>query len=193
MKSIFDMHIHITGRSPDSRLHLTDIMHHLSNKASGVIVTDHDLYAPLKRIDYYDDIQFFIGAEVTSSDGHILAFGINAAPSSNMSAKQVLEDIHTQNGVGIAAHPFDPRRSSMGELVFELPFDGLEINGACSKGQNLDAKDAASLLNIPTIGGSDAHRIDQLNRYGTIFDVSIESIGDIVQAVKNKQCKAIKL
>lgn len=193
MKPIFDLHIHLAGRSPDSRLHLTDIMHHLSTRASGVVITDHDLYAALKHVDYYDDMHFFVGAEITSLDGHILAYGIQETPSRGMSAEQVLEDIHRQGGVGIAAHSFDFRRSSIGELVFELPFDGLEINGACSKGQNNDARDAASLLDIPTIGGSDAHRIDHLNRYGTLFTVPIESIVDIVQAIKNNQCKAIKI
>ena len=193
---IIDMHMHITGRSPDSKIHLAQVLSYLSSKVHAIIVTDHnfmDNLLSIKHKGFYDDIAVFEGVELSSTDGHILGYGIDGSPSYNQSAAKIVDTIHQQGGVAIAAHPFDPRRTSVGELVYEIPFDGLEINGACSKGQNHDARDAARLLDLPTIGGSDTHTISSMNRYATAFSIPINSIHDVVRAIKQKQCKAIKV
>ena len=194
-KIVLDMHMHITGRSPDSKIHLAQIFSYLSPKVDGIIVTDHnfmDNLLSIKSKGLYD-ITIFEGVELSSVDGHILGYGIDASPSYNQSAAKIVDIIHQQGGVAIAAHPFDPRRNSVGELVYEIPFDGLEINGACSKGQNHDARDAARLLDLPTTGGSDTHTISSMNRYATAFSTPINSIHDVVRAIKQKKCKAIKV
>ena len=48
-------------------------------------------------------------------------------------------------------------------------------------------------MDIPTIGGSDAHSYRQLNTIVTKFNVPINSMDDIVKAIRNKECKAIKI
>jgi hypothetical protein len=77
--------------------------------------------------------------------------------------------------------------------VYEYDFDGIELNGALDEKYHFLAEKAANSMDIPTIGGSDAHSIRQLNTLGTKFEKPINSITDIIKAVKNKECKVIKI
>lgn len=45
------------------------------------------------------------GEEVTTSRFHLVALGIERTVSPNQGARAVLDDIHAQGGVGVAAHP----------------------------------------------------------------------------------------
>jgi hypothetical protein len=55
------------------------------------------------------------------------------------------------------------------------------------------ARQAARSMDLPLTGGSDAHSLKQLNTVATKFKEKIESIEDIVKAIKNKKCKPIRI
>jgi hypothetical protein len=93
----------------------------------------------------------------------------------------------------VCAHPFSNRHDGFGKYVFDYDFDAIEVNGTILEGLQVKAEKAAIEMDIPTIGGSDAHSYRQLNTVVTKFDMPINSMDDIVRAVKNKECKAIKI
>ena len=105
----------------------------------------------------------------------------------------MIDFIHKQGGVAVCAHPYTNRHEGFGDYVYEYEFDGIEINGSLDEKYHRLAENAANSMDIPTLGGSDAHSIRQLNTFGTKFEKPINSIKDIVAAVKNKECKAIKI
>jgi len=188
--NLIDMHIHLKSRSPCSILTEEQLFNNISNSLEGICITDHWVLKPLTHFKYYN-IPVYFGVEITSDLGDILAFGIKKVPSKKARAEDIINFIHDQGGIAICAHPFSNRHYAFGERVYEFEFDAIEINGAIGKKYNELARKAALILDLPTVGGSDAHSVDQLNTKATKFDVPITSISDIVKAVKNKQSKAV--
>lgn len=186
------MHIHIRERSPCSILSLDELYESISPHLDGICITDHGV---LKKITYLpsSSVKTFFGVELSSREGDILAYGLNMVPSKDLDAKKIIRYIHHQRGVAIAAHPFSNRHYAFHDSVFDYEFDALEINGSIPKSSNEKAKMAANEMDIPLIGGSDAHSEHQLNSIATKFDNPINSINDIVRAIKERECSPIRL
>ena len=191
---LFDMHLHLQYRSRCSNLSIEDLYNNLSDKFDGICITDHWRLKPILNHPF-QDIKVFVGVEITCNLGDLLAYGIPSAPIRNkhIEAKKVIDLIHSKGGIAVCAHPFSNRHAGFAEYVYDYDFDAIEVNGALDKKYKDLAKKAAEIMNLPTMGGSDAHSVRQLNTIGTMFDVPINSIEDIVNAVKNKKCKAVKI
>ncbi len=192
--TVIDMHIHLKYRSSCSNLSMYDLYCNLSVSFNAVCITDHWKLAPLKY-NPYQDLKIFYGAEISCKLGDILAYGIKyiLPKKKNYDAENVIEFIHKQGGIAVCAHPYTNRHEGFGDYVYEYEFEGIEINGSLDEKYHRLAEKAANSMDIPTLGGSDAHSIRQLNTFGTKFEKPINSIKDIVDAVKNKECKAIKI
>ena len=106
------------------------------------------------------DIDVITGAEISSSDGHILALGIETNIPFWMSAKETVRAIHKVGGLAIAAHPFYTLTHSMGEQALrdvskdsdeEIYWDGIEVfNGG--------ANDWRFVERVRRLGREDANR-----------------------------------
>jgi len=118
--------------------------------------------------------------------------GINTLPLSKK-AEDVLNFIHEKNGVAICAHPYSSRHNVFGETIFDYDFDAIEINGAIKKHENEIAKRAAKIMDVPLVGGSDSHSISQLNTVVTLFSNRISCMEDLVNEIKRRRCKPIRL
>jgi predicted metal-dependent phosphoesterase TrpH len=105
---------------------------------------------------------------------------------------KLMEKVHRKNGVMIPAHPFRTSAPSLGSKVFDVQgFDGLEVlNGNASEEQNQMAKEAALKLNLPGMGGSDAHSHMSVGRCVTVFeDDGIHDEWNLISAIKNGRCQ----
>ena len=187
------MHIHLKGRSPCSILPVEHLFYEICSRIDGICITDHWILEPINYLEVYEEPKVFFGVEIATDYGDILAYGIKTVPSKNLSAKEVINFIHNQGGVAICAHPFSNRHFAFGDDVYDFNFDAIEINGAIGKKYNKTAKETAAIMDIPTIGGSDSHSITQLNTMGTLFSTPINSLDDIISAIKEKSCKAIRI
>jgi len=192
--TIFDMHLHLDLRSRCSNLSLDNLKSSLSKKIDGICFTDHWLLNP-KRSYPIRNIKVFYGVELDCVLGDVLAYGIDSIPlrKRNLPANTIIDHIHKQGGIAVCAHPFSNRHDGFGKYVFDYDFDAIEVNGTILEGLQVKAEKAAIEMDIPTIGGSDAHSYRQLNTMVTKFEVPIDSMDDIVKAIKNKECKAIKI
>lgn len=186
------MHIHLSGRSPCSVLPVEQLINEISPKIDAICITDHWILDPIKYLTYYEP-KVFYGVEITTDLGDILAYGIQKVPSRNLRAEEAINLIHKQGGIAICPHPFSTRHIAFDENIYDFKFDAIEINGAVGKKGNEMARKAALIMDLPTIGGSDAHSVKQLNTIVTRFKTSISSLKDIIRAVKSKKCKAIRI
>lgn len=191
--TIIDMHIHLKYRSKCSNLSVEDLNYTLSRRIFGICITDHWRLDAKKFSSFDDDIKVFYGVELECNLGDILAYGIKLLPSKNLSPERYIASIHKQGGAAVCAHPYTNRHQGFGDRVYNYDFDAIEINGALDETFHDMAKNAASIMDIPTIGGSDAHSVNQLNTIGTQFDTPITSIEDIVNAIKDKKCRAVRI
>ncbi|MHA1294575.1 MAG: PHP-associated domain-containing protein [Promethearchaeota archaeon] len=190
--TIIDMHIHLKLRSRCSNLSAEDLYNNLSQCFDAICITDHWKLEP-KKYNPFHDIKVFYGVELDCSLGDILAYGIKSLPLKRLSAEKAIKYIHNQGGIAVCAHPYSNRHEGFGDYVYDYAFDAIEINGALNKKLQRMAEEVAIKMDLPTIGGSDAHSIKQLNTIGTKFEIPINSISDIIKAVKSKKCKAIKI
>ena len=79
----------------------------------------------------------------------------------------------------------------MGDKIFSfMGFDGIEThNGVNSLSQNLKAVDAALKLGLPSIGGSDCHRLDQVGKAFTEFDNRFQTVEEMIGEIKAGNCR----
>ncbi len=186
------MHIHLKDRSPCSILSIEELYRFLSPRLDGICITDHWVLQEIKGISF-EEVKTFFRVELTSREGDILAYNLNMMPSKNLGATQVIDFIHRQGGIAVAAHPFSNRHIAFYDAVFNYNFDAIEINGSIGKSSNEKARRAANKMDIPLIGGSDSHSKTQLNTVATKFKNKIYSLSDIIKEIKDKDCKIIRI
>jgi hypothetical protein len=128
--------------------------------------------------------------EVSSADGHILAYNINNLIPQRLSARETIDRIHHQGGIVFAAHPFNSypvfgKNISLSDHIYKVPFDGLEIyNASMSDRSNHLAKLAADKLGLPGIAGSDAHVPEAIGKAVVLFPEGTKSISQVIDCLK---------
>lgn len=65
-----------------------------------------------------------------TTDGEILAYGLNEKVQPMMTAEETIDAIRAQDALAVAPHPYGFYVSALGDKIFELDLDGIEvING----------------------------------------------------------------
>lgn len=149
----------------------------------GIAFTEHNSYEasePVERLKerYNGSIKIFRGMEYSSAEGHVLIFGIRddrlLAAEQNAPIREVIKIVAEQKCLIIIPHPF--REWSL------LRIDLSGLNGICAieaynhhnnRTENEKAVQAAQALRLPTTGGSDSHRIDEVGSCYTEFFVPV--------------------
>ncbi|MGA7923795.1 MAG: CehA/McbA family metallohydrolase, partial [Thermoplasmata archaeon] len=105
-----DMHVH-SVHSPDSRLTLETIVELLGPRGlQGFALTDHNtvdghvrLHELQRRFPRY---LFIPGVEVSTADGHLLAYGITSPPPRDRPVAETARWVADHGGVSVLAHPY---------------------------------------------------------------------------------------
>ena len=199
----FDLHIHESKHSKDSRLDLEQIVQEAKAFGlDGIAVTDHDVLGLREQARFLSalhDMMIFVGVEVSTTQGDILVFGVDELPSvegADRLEPQVLIDyVNERGGATIAAHPFRNNGRGLGDSIFEL--SGLTAiegyNGRTSSHHNAKAIEAALKLGMPVTGGSDAHKPGEVGAYATQVDAAVHTEKDLIRALKLGQCHPVSL
>lgn len=122
--------------------------------------------------------------------GEVLVFGYPKSLGSNKDISQLIELVHENNGVVIAAHPFKRQDTGegfygSGELVYDLNLDGLEVlHPSYDEKGRAFALAAKNKLNIAGIGSSDAHDISQVGQCRSIFENRIDSVETLCEEIR---------
>lgn len=142
-----------------------------------------------------------LGEEVTSLDGHIIALGydpysrtLQGIPSF-LSAEETVRRIHEKGLLAIAAHPTEnPTFASLSyQLVEDLAekydgfWDGVETT-SLRRGIDPRALEIARKLGVPSLGGSDYHRLEEIGRAGVYFpqEAQLYSAQELVDFLRRK-------
>ncbi|MDF1533826.1 MAG: PHP domain-containing protein [Methanosarcinaceae archaeon] len=194
----FDLHVH-SCYSKDSSADIDFIlMHAEKNGLDGIAVCDHDTIeggiACAKRAkELGTDLIVIPGIEVMSSKGHILVIGINENIEPHLSLEKTIERARELGGVVIIPHPFKLTSHGIG-YVEGLDIDAVEtLNSRCLDGRpNRKAKKAAESLNLPQVGGSDAHTPPMVGQAYTDIDIEDNTVdvNAILMAIRQGKVRA---
>lgn len=196
---IIDPHVH-TPASACGRTTFPGLLSWASRKnLNGFVVTDHDTFQgveTMKRLAKGTELTIYRGVEITTLEGHLLLLGgMELPPSGLIPTVEILDLVNADGGVVIAAHPFrrvyTEHSQNLGDLVYELNLDGVELNANCSKTENTLARQAAKIQNLALLGGSDAHRDQDLGRMVTGFFDPIANEDDLIQAIRARRCRPL--
>ena len=163
-----------------------------------VAIADHDTLRgsqEAEKLAKKFDMIVIPACEITTKDGHILAYGIKKEIPKKLSASETIKMIHDQDGLAVAAHPFRVRPPifngiGLNELIYQLPLDGLEV---ASAGMTLDinrkALEAIEVkhLKMAKTGGSDSHVLDFIGFGRTIFKDKVKTTKDVLEAIRERQ------
>jgi predicted metal-dependent phosphoesterase TrpH len=184
-----DLHVHARW-SPDSRLTLDAIVARLPHVGlKGFALTDHNTvegHAALRAMqERYPTYLFLPGVEVSTRDGHLLAYGVGESPPPRRPVAETVEWVRAHGGEPVLAHPFR-RAHGVGRRLSEtVPVAAIETrNGHNSEIANLRAEGCAAHRSIGMTGGSDAHAPGDFGRAFTEFDPGVATIDDLLEALR---------
>lgn len=153
-----DLHIH-SNYSNDGISTVEEIIEQAVEMGLGCIaITDHNSFEAFAHAKDNGKVIVIPGIEVSSKEGHILAYGIDRDVQRGMSISDTIKAIHEAGGVAFAAHPYR-WWSGLGEKnVLNNDFDGTEARNARSTpSSNRRSEKLAARIGKPISAGSDAH------------------------------------
>jgi predicted metal-dependent phosphoesterase TrpH len=195
----FDMHLHTTRHSPDSRMDALVMCRRAREIGlDGVVITEHDWLWTEPELEVlrelHPDLVILAGIEVSAREGHFLVYGVTdpfRVPAGTPVA-ELCREVHRQGGAVVAAHPFRWGQPFGDILRRNRPdLDGLELMSS-----NMDAECRARAAEVQAqhgfagLGNSDAHHEDTLGFCYTDFPGRIATMGDLVNAFRGKQAVA---
>ena len=210
--AVFDLHVHTVRGSSDSSLTPDQLIEQAVRlKLDGLCLTEHGGgwdREELRRSFEGSGLTVVQGLEVETDMGHILVIGLHSYVSGMSTAADLRKVVNRAGGVMISAHPFrnlfnpPPYDSNLvyrnrngfpktGREAADHPLFGLvddvEVaNGSNTRRENLFSQDVAKHLGFKGTGGSDAHSTHGLGRCVTVFDGTIASEADLIDALKAK-------
>lgn len=190
-----DMHVH-SRYSVDSRLSFEQILERITYQGlQGFALTDHDTTEGLGELDRlrssYPGFWFVPGVEVSTQEGHLLAYGLTHAPPADRPLAETVERVTALGGVSVLAHPFRWMHGVGRRLATEAYVSGLEgRNGKNSELANTRADLLAARRSLASTGGSDAHEPSLVGRAFTEFSGEVASIDDLLEQIRKGQATA---
>lgn len=162
-----DCHLH-TAVSGDAVTTLDELAERVTQERLDVIcITDHNVTSAAVAATERDiGARVIVGEEIRTRDGDVIGLFLNERIPYVLPLAEVIGLIRGQGGLVYLPHPFDPGRSSLGEVAGTLCADGLadivEVFNAKIQDPALNqrAAEVAARYGLPGGAGSDAHDPD---------------------------------
>lgn len=202
-----DMHCHTKEGSLDSKIHLEEYVNLLKEKGyDGMLITDHNSYNAYRHYlkhkseACYNDFLVLKGIEYDTIDaGHMLIIMPNHVKLPLLELRGLpvallIELVHYFGGILGPAHPCgekylsitNTRRYRKNPDILKQ-FDFIESFNACESPQsNQMASNLATAYNLPSVGGSDAHKAECAGLAYADINATITSESDLINAIKEK-------
>lgn len=206
---LLDLHTH-SIKSDDGRAKVENYCQWIKAKnleIDGFVLTEHRQFD--NESDYSEladkfDITILKASEVETEYGHVLVFGVTPAlqnafdfASTHLSISEVLEQSSLHGAIAIPCHPGRPRVGMFAHTDQLGVPEGVEVveiyNGGSRDQEDQIAIDNATRLGYKGIGGSDSHIVSHIGRCATRFETEINSMNDLVAALKSGNFEAISL
>jgi hypothetical protein len=161
----------------------------------GVAITDHNTlegYTHVRRFAAaYSDVVIIPAVEVGTMLGDVIVLGVTEKPAYWSTLESVVDFAKARSAVILVPHPF--RGGGIRDAAKRIPntFGAVEVlNPDSTEGENKMASDLAKTLNMPGVGGSDAHHVQQMWKAYTEIDAD-PNVDSILKAIKNGRVKAV--
>jgi predicted metal-dependent phosphoesterase TrpH len=162
-----DCHLH-TALSGDAVTSIDELAERVEQEQLDVVcITDHNVTAAaVAAAERGIGARVIVGEEVRTRDGDVIGLFLTERIPYVLPLAEVTALIRGQDGLIYLPHPFDPGRSSLGQVAERLCADGLadviEVFNAKISDQSLNQQAAqlAARFGLPGGAGSDAHDPD---------------------------------
>lgn len=173
----------------------------------GIVLTEHrkfDIDKNYSEISEKYNVTVLKGSELDTRHGHFLVYGVTSEMVNkldfgnvNMDSVELMKIAKETGGIAFPAHP---GRFGIGFYEYQdigLDFGDVEIvehlNGSYRSGEKERTEELIADNRYLGTGGSDAHFVSAVATYLTEFNTDIHNEKDLVQALLEKQFKAITL
>jgi predicted metal-dependent phosphoesterase TrpH len=199
-----DLHIHskYSGimkymglKFPDSVEEPKNIMKHAQRKGLSVVaITDHNTIRgglETKKLEKEYGVEVIVGSEIMTKEGEILGLYLNEEIPKGLSAEETIEKIHEQGGLAVAPHPYSPICHALGDKIFKLKLDGVEVFNAYHRDgivNNIALKKVMKNYHkkpVAFIGNSDGHLAKMVGNGYTMFKG--DSADDLYDAIVKRK------
>lgn len=196
-----DCHCH-TRYSYDNWLEPVSLVRRaLALGLDAVVITEHYSYeasAPVEAVGREEGLLVLRGVEIATDAGHLLAYGVEDdgwniwGQNQYLPLAAVIERINGLGGICVPAHPF--REIGLASLLDKI----VDVQGLTAvethNGSNLDsdnqlASRAAGLMGLPSLGGSDCHKVDAVGRCATEFLQPVSDMASFIAAIRAGACR----
>lgn len=200
----FDIHIHTRKYSGCSFINTEDIIQQaVEAELSGIAITEHGMRWPdeefgrLQALGAVHGLVLINGQEINTlnsanrSEGEFLVFGLRRSLTQAYSAVELVQTVHEEGGIIIAAHPYKLSRGGRshyygaGDNVYKLQLDAIELYHPDHSEQAMKkVRQAMEQMKIPGTGGSDAHKILNIGSCVTVFENPIRNEDDFIREIR---------
>jgi predicted metal-dependent phosphoesterase TrpH len=181
-----DLHIH-THHSGDNEQDLEDIFASAKRLSLDVIgIADHNTLkgGTEAKAQAPPSLIVIPAVEVTSEEGHILAYNVSEDIPRGRSVAETIDLIHRSGGIAVAAHPYRMWSGLGSKVILRNRFDAIEaINGRNTMDGNRKAIALAERAHLSVVAGSDAHRPEKIGEGLTIFPDDCRTVDDLIKAI----------
>lgn len=210
---LIDLHTHTFPNSDDSFLKPEELFRHAKAAGlDGVCLTDHDTFwdpATLERWSREYELVILPGCEITTEEGHLLAFGLERYLFGMHRASFVRREADALGAALVAAHPYrrvfspqDHREphvyQARVETVATWPLwqmvEAIEVlNGRGTPQENGFSRDLARRLGKPAVATGDCHKTTDVGVCATRFSRPIRNVRDLIAELKAGRCEPVAL
>ena len=203
-----DLHIHTSPRSACSYIEPLELIKEAQRlNLDGICLTEHQVLwdsGDVEKLAREGGIKIFRGNEFTTNQGDILVFGLYKDIKELLMIQELREKVKSAGGFMIAAHPFRGFKTfGIGQLQMTVAqackrkvlefVDAVEVgNGKLSPDENEMARKVSEQLDLPGTGGSDAHRVDEVGKWLTVFEKEIQDENQLVAELHAGRFTAVK-
>ncbi|MCZ7401950.1 MAG: PHP domain-containing protein [Candidatus Methanoperedens sp.] len=152
---------------------------------NALCITDHNTIKGALVAQKYNKDLVVIGEEISSREGEILGLFLQEKINPGLSAEETIEQIHCQDGIAVAPHPYSGHCSCVAEKMNTLRFDGIEVFNSLHRDGYSNALALKNCNGHAKLGGSDAHSSHMIGNGYTLFNGSSQE--DFRNAIKNRQ------
>lgn len=207
-----DLHTHTNRYSGCSNIDPVQLIRRAKDVGlDGVALTEHGIrwsdenIETLRKECQVMDFLILPGQEVACYtaqgrfQGEFLVFGYSRSLGSSRSLEKILEIVHGEGGLVIAAHPFKKLQHGdgfygAGRSVYDFDIDGLEVEHPSYDDESrLLASNAVHAMKIAGIGSSDAHDVRNIGICRTLFEGQVDDLMSMCREIRAGRVRAINL